>query len=73
MEWLFHWFMAYFRNKMGDIALIRNALQLFLPGLLSWPILINVMGILSPFWAMLVLKDGSRSAELLTLLQPYVP
>ena len=53
--------------------MIRKALKLFLLGMLLWPVLINVIGFVSPFWAILVLKDGSRSDELLALFQPYVP
>ena len=68
-----HLFMACLRKKTGVIAMTRNALKLFLLGMLLWPILVNVVGFLSPLWAILVLQDGSRSDELLVLVQPYVP
>ena len=53
--------------------MIRNALKLFLTGILLGPVLINLIGLVSPFWAIFVLEDGSRSDELLTLFQPFVP
>ena len=53
--------------------MIIRALKLFLIGLLLWPFLINVVGFISPFWAVFVLNDGSRSYELLSLFLPIVP
>ncbi|MGD9265033.1 MAG: hypothetical protein PVJ71_04570 [Lysobacterales bacterium] len=62
-----------FSQQVGEYRFDTRRFATLSTGFLFWPLLINVMDILSPFWAMLVLKDGSRSAELLTLLQPYVP
>ena len=53
--------------------MLSKALKLFLWGLILWPILINLVGFISPFWALYVLDDGTRSDELLRFFQPLVP
>ncbi len=53
--------------------MLQIALKLFLLGILLWPVLINLIGFISPLWAMFVLEDGMRSQELLNSFQPYVP
>ncbi len=37
------------------------------------PILINIIGFISPFWGIFVLNDGTRGLELLHIFQPYAP
>jgi hypothetical protein len=54
-------------------AVVQKSLKLFLLGLLLWPVLINLVGFISPFWAMFILGDGMRSNELLKFFQPLVP
>ena len=53
--------------------MVQKSLKLFLLGLLLWPVFINLVGSISPFWAMFILEDGMRSNELLRFFQPYVP
>ena len=55
--------------------MLQKALKLFLLGLLLWPVLINLIGFISPIWAIYVLEDeyGMRSSELVNFFQPYVP
>jgi hypothetical protein len=53
--------------------MVQKALKLFLLGLLLWPVLINLVGFVSPLWGLFVLGDGTRSNELLRFFQPYVP
>jgi len=50
-----------------------RSLKLFLWGLILWPIFINVIGAISPLWAIYVFEDGGRSNELLLFFQKYVP
>jgi O-antigen/teichoic acid export membrane protein len=57
----------------GISALVQKSLKLFLLGLLLWPVFINLIGFISPFWAIFILEDGTRSDELLRFFQPYVP
>ncbi len=38
--------------------MVQKALKLFLLGLLLWPVLINLVGFVSPFWGLFVLGDG---------------
>jgi hypothetical protein len=58
---------------MGVNAVVQKSLKLFLLGLLLWPVLINLVGFISPFWAMFILGDGMWSNELLKFFQPLVP
>ena len=53
--------------------MVQKSLKLFLLGLLLWPVFINLIGSISPLWAILVLGDGMRSNELLKFFQPLVP
>ena len=53
--------------------MLQKALKLFLLGWLLSPVLINLIGYISPIWAIFVLEDGLRSNELLSFFQPYVP
>ena len=53
--------------------MVQKSLKLFLLGLLLWPVLITLAGVISPFWAMFILEDGTRSNELLRFFQPLVP
>ena len=53
--------------------MVQKSLKLFLLGLLLWLIFINLVGFISPFWAMFILEDGMRSNELLRFFQPFVP
>ena len=55
--------------------MVQKSLKLFLLGLLLWPVFINLVGSISPFWAMFFLDDpmGMRSKELLRFFQPLVP
>jgi len=52
---------------------VQKSLKLFLLGLLLWPVFINLVGSISPFWAIFILGDGMRSHELLNFFQPLVP
>ena len=53
--------------------MVKTSIKLFLWGLLLWPIFINIVGVISPLWAIHVLHDGSRSEDLLGFFQKYVP
>jgi len=52
---------------------VQKSLKLFLLGLLLWLVFINLVGFISPFWAIFILEDGMRSNELLRFFQPFVP
>ncbi len=55
--------------------MIRKSLKVFLIGLVTWPIFIEVVGFISPFWGLYINNDFSSgsSRTLLELFQPYVP
>ena len=53
--------------------MVKLSIRLFFAGLIVSPVLINLIGFLSPLWALFVLNDGYRSHELLSIFQPYAP
>lgn len=55
--------------------IIKKSLGWFLLGFLSWPILAEIIGFISPFWAVYVLDDssGKLTLSLLHSFQPYFP
>ena len=53
--------------------MVQKSLKLFLLGLLLWPVLINLVGFISPFWSIFILEDRMGSDELLKFFQPLVP
>ncbi len=55
--------------------MVRRALQLFLVALFCWPITIEIIGFLSPFWGQFYLNDKTGAADLVLLgyFRPYLP
>ena len=51
----------------------HKAIKLFLIGLLINPLLINIIGFISPFFGSLILNDPEKSPYLLHLFQAYFP
>jgi hypothetical protein len=56
-----------------NIELFNLSVKFFVLGLLLNPILINIIGFISPFWAAGVLDDPSRVYYLLDIFQPFAP